>query len=79
MVEVKEKVSQTMSDGSREKFFQKATEEIDRESRDEREKELMCTCTINEDEFENRGDSVKGAKMEKMTSERESEPKRETS
>lgn len=42
-------------------------EEIDRESRDEREKELMCTCTINEDEFENRGDIVRGAKMEKVT------------
>ncbi len=39
----------------------------------------MCTCTINEDEFENRGDGVRGAKMEKVTSERESETKQETS
>lgn len=47
-------------------------QEVDSESRDERQKELMCTCTINEEEFEIRGDTVRGAKMEKSDT-RESE------
>lgn len=50
-------------------------QEVDSESRDERQKELMCTCTINEEEFEIRGDTVRGAKMEKVTREKARETK----